>query len=180
MSKVYNCFACFLANLFVSIKFFEQFNFHIILFEGNAEDIACHTSVQDVCNFLKEIKLPQYIKNFKEYDESGIDGSILFGLDPEHLEDVGVLNPLHQVLITQLFDRKMKGTPSRYTISHVSDFLTKNNLDKHIKPLETARIDGDMILHVKQKLMIKALQEVGLPAIVAKKICVKFEGQLTL
>ncbi len=74
----------------------------------------------------------------------------------------------------------MKGTPSRYTISHVSDFLTKNNLDKHIKPLETARIDGDMILHVKQKLMIKALQEVGLPAIVAKKICVKFKGQLTL
>ena len=124
-----------------------------------------------VCAFLKDINLPEYIDVFMEND---FDGLMLFDLDPDSLADIGVSNPLHQVLITQLFDRKIKSTIPRFTFKHVSDFLSKNKLGVYSSIIEKSGIDGDMIIAVSNKKMELALQKLDLPSIAARRICAKF------
>ena len=126
-----------------------------------------------VCAFLEDINLPEYIDIFKESD---FDGSMLFDLNPDTLADIGVSNPLHQVLITQLFDRKMKSAIPRYTFKHISDFLSKNKLEVYSSKIENSGMDGDMILAVSNKKMQLALQELDIPSIAARRICAKFKN----
>ena len=145
-----------------------------IFASGNPKDIAQNTSVDCVCAFLKDINLPEYIDIFMEND---FDGLMLFDLDPpDTLADLGVSSPLHQVLITQLFDRKMKSTIPRFTFKHLSDFLSLHNLEIYSSRIENSGIDGDMIIAVSNKKMQSALQELKVPPIAARRICTKFKN----
>ena len=147
--------------------------FVFFVFAGCAKDFAKSYSVRQVCNFLKEIKLSQYEQIFLD---NQIDGSRLFVYNEEDLEEIGVEKTHHQILITQLFCRKVQGISPKYDTNHLLDFLASSTLAKKYGPsLREARIDGDMILTVNQKLMVSALKELGMKGIEAKNICVDYE-----
>ena len=121
---------------------------------------------------MKEIKLSEYEQLFLD---NQIDGSRLFVYSEEDLEEIGVEKTHHQILITQLFSRKMHGTSPKYTTKHLSDFLASTTLAKYAPLLLQAKIDGDMILTVNQKLMVSALKEIGVKGFEAKNICADYE-----
>ena len=121
---------------------------------------------------MKEIKLSQYEQLFRDYK---IDGYRLFVYSEEDLEEIGVDKVHHQILITQLFSRKVHGILPKYDSKHLLDFLARGQLAKYAPLLLRARIDGDMILTVSQKLMVSALKELGMKGFEAKNICADYE-----
>lgn len=76
--------------------------------------MASQYSSSDIANFLSEIELSQYAEDFKN---ENITGDVLLTADPETLADWGVASPLHQLVITQQFRKKLQTSYAEGTLS---------------------------------------------------------------
>ena len=77
-------------------------------------------------------------------------------------EELKVKSHLHRMKIAYLFRKKLKGRTTKYSNEHLSQFLRKCKLDKHITALTENGIDGDMILEADSDLMKNVLKEIGI------------------
>ena len=68
--------------------------------EHSMESLAHKLTSVDVAGFMGKIGLPQYVDSFSV---SGIGGEQLLKADPDMLIELGVISPLHQMKIMQLF-----------------------------------------------------------------------------
>lgn len=117
--------------------------------------------------------MPQYAETFKSSD---ISGEVLLEADSEFFIELGITSPLHQMKITQLFPRELRGGVAKYSMQHLSSFLQQHKLEKYTPILESYGIDGEMILEVEEKLMKVVLKEVGVTSIVdIQKIRLKYK-----
>ena len=124
-------------------------------------------TVDGVADFLKKIRLSQYVDKFIE---NGIDGELLENMNLQVLRALDVQSPLHQMKIIHLFSRQLRGTDAKYSNAHLSQFLQKNDLHECILVLKEHEIDGDMILEVDNTLMESVLEEIGISPLDSLKI----------
>jgi hypothetical protein len=124
-----------------------------------------------VIEFLTKIDLQQYTDSFKDED---IGGDTLLTLESDDLEDLQVTNSIHQLKIIHLFRKELLGVHIKYSNEHLCNFLKEQSMDKHVSVLKDNSVDGDLILEVDFDVMTKALNDVGITKLQAKKIITKY------
>lgn len=126
------------------------------------QDKARQFSIQDIVTFLQSKKLDQYATAFEEYE---INGELLIQFQDEDLEDLGVNNPLHRLIIRMCFRRLVLGSEefaSQYPPQAVAQFLDANKQLKQFSRsfLENA-IDGELLLNASDDVLQKLGVEKG-------------------
>ena len=106
--------------------------------------------------------MDQYATAFEEYE---INGELLIQFQDGDLEDLGVNNPLHRLIIRMCFRRLVLGSEefaSRYPPQAVAQFLDANKQLKQFSRsfLENA-IDGELLLNASDDVLQKLGVEKG-------------------
>lgn len=114
-------------------------------------------------SFLQSKKLDQYATTFEEYD---INGELLIQFQDDDLEDIGITNPLHRLIIRICFRRLVIGTEefaSQYHPQAVAQFLEANKQLKQFSQsfLENG-IDGELLLNASDAVMKELGVEKGI------------------
>ena len=116
-------------------------------FPTDIELLAKNYSVDNVADFLKNIRLNQYIDVIRS---ESIDGELLLAAGDNELNDLGVSNPLHRFKIQYLFKRVLQKTPPTHTLATVNNFLAENKMHKYQQQFAKEEVDGDMLLEITQ------------------------------
>ena len=74
--------------------------------KSTVKQLANKIEKEDVVKFLSNIKLEKYSQLFLE---NNVDGSLLFSLTAEDLQDLGVENKFHQKKIVLKFREYLEG-----------------------------------------------------------------------
>lgn len=108
--------------------------------------------------------------------DAEISGDVLLGGDSEMFEELEVTSHLHQMKIAHLFRKELKGSKTKYSNEHLSQFLLECKLDKYIAALKENGINGDMILEAENDLMKEVLKEIGITSSIHRnKITSKYK-----
>lgn len=118
--------------------------------------LAQSYTCEQVCGFLDEIGLQEYVSQFEEY---GITGEVLLDAGQgKGLEDLGVVDPLHRLKIYVLFRRKLDGISKiakRCPVEEVVRFLHSIKMSEHVEKFEENSIDGELLLEATQEALAK-------------------------
>lgn len=127
------------------------------------QERAKQFTLQDIVSFLQSNKLDQYATTFEEYE---INGELLIQFQDDDLEDIGITNPLHRLIIRICFRRLVIGTEefaSQYHPQAVVQFLEANKQLKQFSQsfLENG-IDGELLLNASDAVMKELGVEKGI------------------
>ena len=111
-------------------------------------------SIQDIVTFLQSKELDQYATAFEEYE---INGELLIQFQDGDLEDLGVSNPLHRLIIRMCFRRQVLGSEefaSQYPPQAVAQFLDANKqLKQFSRSFLENGIDGELLLNASDAVL---------------------------
>ena len=112
-------------------------------------------SCEQVCDFLRQIGLEQYVPKFEEYS---ITGDVLYRAGQgSGLEELGVMDALHRLKISVLFRRTLEGESKvfkRYPVEEVVRFLNMHNMPEYVERFEKEGIDGELLLEATDDALI--------------------------
>ena len=120
-----------------------------------AESYTC----EKVCDFLREIGMDAYVREFREFS---ITGDVLLKAEQgQGLIDLGVINAIHRHKIYILFQRRLDGGANkiakRYPVEEVVRFLHCTKMSEYAEMFLQNEIDGECLLEASEE----ALQSLG-------------------
>ena len=124
------------------------------------EDEAAKYTPELVAEFLRSIKMDEYVDNFLKKKEP-VDGEFLLAADREDLSELGVSSAVACFKLQCLFKRVLRTGSTECSSAEVVQILEEHGLEKYENVFVQNKIDEDMIQEADNKLLSEVLKEIG-------------------